>query len=226
VTEPDFLRTTRASYDAVAADYAGRFRDELSARPLDRAMLAGFAEVVQAAGAGPVADIGSGTGRVTAHLNDLGLSVSGVDLSPQMVAVARQAHPGLRFDVGSMLALDLPDGSLGGIMAWYSIIHIPEDRLPAVFAEFHRVLAPGGHVLLAFQSGDEPLHLTEALGHAISLVFHRRQPDHVAGLLSQAGLVLRAQLVREPDDNGDFPERTQQAFLLARRPAAAGHHHA
>jgi SAM-dependent methyltransferase len=225
VTEPDFLRTTRASYDAVAADYAERFRSELTARPLDRAMLAGFAELVQAAGAGPVADIGCGTGRVTAHLNGLGLPVFGVDLSPQMVAVARQAHPGLRFEVGSMLALDLPDGTLGGILAWYSIIHIPQERLPEVFAEFHRVLAPGGHLQLAFQVGDEPLHLTEALGHTISLDFHRRQPDRVAELLSQAGLVMRAQLLREPDD-GDFAERTQQAFLLARKPANAGRRHA
>ncbi len=226
MTEPDFVRATRASYDAVAVDYAERFRGELVARPLDRAMLAGFAELVQAAGAGPVADIGCGTGRVTAYLNDLGLSVSGVDLSPQMIAVARQAHPGLRFDVGSMLALGLPDSALGGIMAWYSIIHIPEDRLPDVFAEFHRVLAPGGRVLLAFQAGDELLRLTEALGQAISLDFHRRQPDRVAGLLSQAGLVVRARLLREPDDDGDFAERTQQAFLLARKPAAASHQHA
>jgi SAM-dependent methyltransferase len=220
VTEDDFLRTTRASYDAVAGDYAERLRDELTAKPLDRAMLAGFAELVRAAGAGPVADVGCGTGRVTAHLNGLGLSVFGIDLSPQMIAVARQAYPGLRFDVGSMLALDLPDGVLGGVLAWYSTIHIPQMRLPEVFAEFHRVLAPGGYVQLAFQAGDGTLHRTEALGHAISLDFHRRQPDQVAGLLGQAGLVVRARLLREPDEGGDFPERTQQAFVLARKPGS------
>ena len=219
--DDDFLGTTRASYDAVAGDYAERFRDELTAKPLDRAMLAGFAELVRAAGAGPVADVGCGTGRVTAHLNGLGLSVFGVDLSPQMIAVARQTHPGLRFEVGSMLALDLPDGVLGGVLAWYSTIHVPQMRLPEVFAEFHRVLAPGGYVQLAFQAGEGTLHLTEALGRAISLDFHRRQPDHVAGLLGQAGLVVRARLLREPDDGGDFPERTKQAFLLARKPGIA-----
>jgi ubiquinone/menaquinone biosynthesis C-methylase UbiE len=217
VTEPDFLADTRASYDAVAAGYAERFRNELAARPLDRGMLAGFAELVQAAGGGPVGDIGCGTGRVTAHLADLGLSVSGIDLSPQMVAVARQAHPELRFEVGSMLALNLPDGTLGGLMAWYSIIHIPPDRLPAVFAEFHRVLSPGGYLLLGFQVGDEPLHLTEAMGRPVSLIFHRRQPNLVAELLGKAGFAIRARLLREPDSGGDFPERTQQAFLLASR---------
>jgi SAM-dependent methyltransferase len=202
VTEPDFLGTTRASYDAVADDYAEWLRHELESKPLDRALLAGFSELVQADGAGSVADIGCGTGRVTAHLHGLRLPVFGVDLSPQIVAVARRAHPDLRFDVGSMTSLDLPDGDLGGLLAWYSIIHIPKEHLPGVFAEFHRVLAPGGHVLLAFQLGDEPRHLTEAFGRAVSLTFHRLQPNRIAELVGQAGLVPYARMLREPSGVG------------------------
>jgi SAM-dependent methyltransferase len=217
VPEPDFLRATRSSYDAMAADYAARFRDELVDRPLDRAMLAAFAEFVKAAGAGPVADVGCGPGRVTAMLAGLGLQVSGIDLSPQMVATARREHPGLRFEVGSMLSLDLPDGALGGVLAWYSTIHVPDGRLPEAFAEFRRVLAPGGYLLLGFQAGDESEHETEGLGHQISLDFHLRQPDQVAALLGQAGLVVCARMLREPDDIAAFPEEDQQAFVLARR---------
>ncbi|HEY0574669.1 MAG TPA: class I SAM-dependent methyltransferase [Pseudonocardia sp.] len=219
MTEPDFLRSTRASYNAVATDYAERFRDELGAKPLDRALLAGFAELVRATGGGPVADVGCGTGRVTAHLHELGLAIFGVDLSPGMLAVARRTHPELRFDEGSMLALDLPDGALAGLVAWYSTIHIPTDLLPAVFTEFRRVLASGAQLLIAFQVGDEPLHLTDALGHSVSLDFHRRRPGHVAELLSRAGLPVRAQMLRERDDVGDFVEKTPQAFLLAGKPA-------
>jgi SAM-dependent methyltransferase len=209
VTEPDFLRDTRASYDAVAVGYAERFRDELAAKPLDRAMLAGFAELVRAASAGPAADIGCGTGRVTAYLNDLGLPTFGVDLSPQMVAVARRSYPGLRFEVGSMLALDIPDGSVGGMLAWYSTIHVPDERLPDAFAGFCRVLAPGGHALLACQVGDEPLHLAQALGHPVSLDFHQRQPERVAELLDQAGLVVRADIHSPAYDQvlGPVPQR-------------------
>jgi len=219
-TEPEFLRNTRASYDVCAADYTDFVRGELAARPVERAMLAAFAELVLGAGAGPVADIGCGTGRVTAHLHALGVPVFGIDLSPGMLAEARKSHPELRFEEGSMLALDLPDGALGGVLAWYSTIHVPSVRLPGVFAEFHRVLAPGGHVLLGFQVGDEPRHLTEALGHPVELEFHRRRPDAVAELLEQAGLALTARLLRERDEDGEFPERTPQGFVLARKPAA------
>jgi SAM-dependent methyltransferase len=214
MADPSYLHTTRAAYDAVAADYAEHFRTELEAKPLGRAMLAAFAELVRATGAGPVADVGCGPGRVTAHLHSLGLTAFGVDLSPGMVAVARRAHPDLRFDEGSMTALDLPDGAVRGIVAWYSIIHIPPERLPAAFGEFRRVLAPGGRLLLAFQVGDEALHLTEGFGHAISLDFYRLSPDRVAGLLEQAGFVVDARLLREPDET----EKVPQAHLLARMP--------
>lgn len=82
------------------------------------------------------------------------------------------------------------------------------------------MLAPGGHALLAFQVGDEPRHVAEAFGHPVSLDFHRRQPEQVADLLARAGLPVRARLLREPDDFGDFTELTPQAVLVARKPGA------
>ncbi|WP_327584880.1 class I SAM-dependent methyltransferase [Nonomuraea sp. NBC_00507] len=215
MTEPDFLRATRASYDAMAVDYADFFRDSLAGMPLDRAMFAAFAELVR--DSGPVADVGSGPGWVTAHLHELGLDVFGVDLSPEMVALAGRTYPSLRFEEGSMLALDLPDGKLGGLVAYYSIIHVPLERVPEVFAEFHRVLAPGGHMLVAFQVGDEPVHRTDGFGHPISLDFHRRQPDQIAELLCAAGFDVDARLLREPRP-GTAYELTPQAMLLARKP--------
>ncbi|SDH47118.1 Methyltransferase domain-containing protein [Sinosporangium album] len=217
MTEPDFLLATRAGYDAIAEEYTDFVRGDLERKPWDRAMLAVFAELVGAGSAGPVADVGCGTGRVTAHLHGLGVDAFGVDLSPGMIDVARRTYPGLRFDVGSMLALDLPDGGLGGLLAWYSTIHVPDDRLPEVFAEFHRVLAPGGHVLLAFQVGDEALHLTEGLGQVFSLIFQRRRPEDVSALLVRAGFAVCAQTVRESDGT----ERTPQAYLVARKPPAS-----
>jgi SAM-dependent methyltransferase len=211
VSEPADIEATRSAYDKVAADYEVLLRDELAEKPVDRAMLGIFAEQVAAADCGPVADLGCGPGRVTAHLATLGLDAFGVDLSPGMVAVARQAHPGLRFEVGTMAALDIPDASLAGAVAWYSIIHTPPERQAGIFAEFARVVRPGGWLLLAFQVGEEVVHLQHAYGHDIDLHTRRQSPERIRGLLENAGFAEFARLVRQPV----APEKSAQGYVLA-----------
>ncbi|MDZ5443183.1 class I SAM-dependent methyltransferase [Micromonospora sp. 4G57] len=210
MTEPHWMSETRAAYDTVAVDYA-RLIPDVEEGTLDRAMLAAFAE--QAGGAGPVVEVGCGTGRITAHLRDLGMDVSGIDLSPGMVEVARRNHPGLRFAVGSMTDLPLPDGALAGLVAWYSIIHVPPALLPGVFAGFHRVLAPGGRLLLAFKAGDRLVRLEEAYGHTVSYDVHWLSPDRVAEQLADAGFALHARLDREREGRDKGP----QSLMLAVR---------
>ncbi|MFF7373748.1 class I SAM-dependent methyltransferase [Streptomyces massasporeus] len=211
---PDFVSETRLFYDTVAEEYAVQFGDLRPGTPLDRGVLHGFAELVGEGG--EVADLGCGPGRVTAYLASQGLSVFGLDLSGSMLAIARRENPGLRFEQGSMQELDLPDGSLDGVVAWYSIIHTPEEHLPALFAGFHRVLRPGGHLLLGFQCGDEPRRYEEAFGHQVSLTFRRGRPERIAALLSGAGFTVRATTVREPDETQGEP--VAQASLVARKP--------
>ncbi|MEU6535150.1 class I SAM-dependent methyltransferase [Streptomyces sp. NPDC047000] len=217
--DPRFLDTTRAAYDTIARDYTAEHPDSTAGPTahLERALLGTFAELVREHSDAPVADIGSGPGYVTARLAGLGLPVFGVDVSPQMVATAREAHPELRFHVGSMTALDLPDGTLGGVLALYSTIHVPDRHLPSAFAEFHRVLVPGGYVLLAFQtvpedSGERHVHLDERYGHAISLDYHWRTPETIGALLADTGFHVLARVHREPW--GD--EKRPRGFVLAR----------
>ncbi|KAA9166379.1 class I SAM-dependent methyltransferase [Amycolatopsis acidicola] len=212
MTEPSYLTEIRTAYDIVAADYAELLKDELDATPVDRAILGAFAELAR--DRGPVGDLGCGPGRLTGYLASLGLDVFGVDLSPEMVAVARRTHPGLRFEVGSLTALDLPDGQLGGIVAWYSIIHTPLERLGEVFAEFARVLAPEGQLVLGFQAGDEIRHLENAYGHDISLNAYRLRPELIAELVQQHGFVVSSRVRREPERW----EPTPQAYILAHKP--------
>ncbi|MFB7368950.1 class I SAM-dependent methyltransferase [Streptomyces sp. NPDC056222] len=197
MVEHDVLSATRQAYDAAAAQYAQLFRDELGGMPLDRAILSAFAEVVSASGDGQVADLGCGPGHVTAHLDSLGLAAFGVDTSSAMIELARQAYPALRFDVGSMAALNIPDGVLGGVLTRWSIIHTPPQELPGILAEFHRVLTPGGHVLVGFWAGDDPSHPTQVFDHAVAPAY-RWSPDHLAGMLRESGLAEVARMVRQP----------------------------
>jgi SAM-dependent methyltransferase len=215
--EPSHLEMTRTAYDTVAADYAELLTDELDSKPLDRGLLATFAELAKGTG-GLVADIGCGPGRITAYLDSLGVGALGLDLSPAMVAVARERYPHLPFDEGSFPSLDLADRCLGGALAWYSIIHTPTDELPAVLTELHRVLAPGGYLLLAFQAGEnEQVTREECYGHAVTMVNYLHSPDDVVTLLEQVGLTVETRALREPDDSGR--ETKRQAYLLARKAA-------
>ncbi len=219
--EPAHLAATRSGYDAVARQYADTFRAELEQAPLDRAVLAAFAELVRRAHPGaPVLEVGCGPGAVTAHLATLQLDVLGIDLSPAMVDLARREHPALVFEVGEMSRLDQQDGELAGLVSWYSLIHVPGPHRRAVVEEFRRVLRPGGYVLIAFQVGDDTLHLDEAFGRAVSLDFHRLQPDDVDALLAGAGFESTARMVKAPEA-ASAASLVPQCFLVARRPPEA-----
>jgi SAM-dependent methyltransferase len=202
-----YLDETRVAYDTVAVDYATQLADSLTADPFDRAALGLFAELV---GDGPVLEVGCGPGRITGYLASLGVDVSGLDLSPRMVEVARAAHPDLRFSVGTMTSLEVDDGALAGLVAWFSIIHLPPDVLPVAFAEFRRVVRPGGHVVLVFQIGDERVRVEQAYGHAVQADAYRLVPDRIVSLLTDAGFTLRWRTFRAQEP----PAKTPAAYLI------------
>lgn len=209
-----WLEDTQTSYDTVAHSYSELLRDKLAGLPYLRAALALFADLVAGGDGGPVADVGCGPGHVTAHLRGLGVDAFGVDLSPGMIDVARREHPGIRFEVGSMTALDLPGASLGGLLAFWSLVHVPDAEIPAVLAGFRRVLRPGAPLLVGFHAGDGATLKTAGYGgHPMRVHVYRRPPQRVAAWLRDAGCPVEAQLLL--DEDGDSPG----AVLFARRPA-------
>ncbi|MFE6924297.1 class I SAM-dependent methyltransferase [Nocardia sp. NPDC057663] len=208
----DWLEDTRTSYDTVAASYADLTRHLLDETPDERAVLALFADQVRAEGGGPVADVGCGAGRITAHLCRLGVDAFGIDLSPRMIEVARRDHPGLRFDLGSMTDLVFNDASMAGLVAWYSLIHVPDDEIRSVFAHFQRVVRPGGPLLLGFHVGDESQLTTQGYGgHQMNVYVHRRQHGQMCAWLNDAGFVV------ETHRTLTSAESTLGGIILARR---------
>ncbi|MBR7743424.1 class I SAM-dependent methyltransferase [Phycicoccus sp. BSK3Z-2] len=163
-----------------------------------------------------VLDAGCGTGRMGRYLTDRGCSVVGVDLSPGMLATARRDHPDLEVLEGDLTALPLPGACVDGVLAWYSLIHLPDHELPGALAEVSRVLRPGGLVLVAFQTGTGEWDVGRRLrerGHDVRLVRYHRGPKQMMDALAAAGLEREARLVRDPLGR----EQHGQAFVLARR---------
>ena len=189
----------RRTYDAVADDYVAHIFDELKDKPFDRQLL----------------DDGCGPGHVARYLHERGANVVGVDLSPAMIERARALTPAVRFEVGDMRALDVPDGAWQAVVAMYSIIHIPRGQLAPVFREMRRVLAPGGFAVLAFHIGSDVLHRDEWWGHEVNVDFLFLQPEEVTAALQSAGFIVERVTQRDPYPEVEYPSR--RAYVVARR---------
>jgi SAM-dependent methyltransferase len=202
----------RESYDSAAEAYAAHLAAELTGKPLDRHLLNRFAEDTRDRGL--VADLGCGPGHVARYLHEQGVDVTGIDLSPEMVAVARRLNPGLSFRVGDMRRLDLPDASLAGAVAFYSIVHFEPAELPAILIETRRTLIPGGLVLIAFHIGDQVVHVEDLFGARVSLDFRFHVPHEVIEALRSAHFEVIEQVERQPYKDAEHPSR--RCYLLAR----------
>ncbi|WP_369137359.1 class I SAM-dependent DNA methyltransferase [Modestobacter versicolor] len=131
---------------------------------------------------GPVLDLGCGPGHLSGFLAGAGADVTGIDLVPEFVAHARRSHPDVPFEVGSLTELDRADGSVAGVLAWFSLIHLHPDRLDDVLAGLRRVLAPGGALVLGFFDGPT----CEPFAHRV-VEAHRWPADELARRLTAAG---------------------------------------
>ena len=207
----DAASSVLKAYDAVAREYDRQISDELDHKPLDRAWLTAFADLVGTTGT--IADVGCGPGHVTRYLAELHDDVVGADLSPAMIAIARERAPQLTFTVESMLALAAADQAWAGVLAWYSIIHLGSDERPIAYAEVARVLRPGGHLFLAYHIDSAQFatgqvnHIEEWFGHHVQLDGYFLDPEQVASQVATAGFTLIAAMERLPNPNVEYPSR-------------------
>lgn len=204
------------SYDRVAGEYARRIYGELAHKPFDRKMLDWLIEKVNRTGI--ACDIGCGPGQIARYLADHEMQACGIDLSSGMVEQAKRLNPGVSFQIGDMLTLtDVLDTEFSAITAFYSIIHVPREKLLQALQTFRRVLSPNGIALLAFHIGDETRHVDEWWGEQVSIDFQFYSSAEMKTNLQAAGFAVEEAIERDP-----YPEvevQTRRAYLFARKPS-------
>lgn len=208
------LDRTRRDYDELAQQYDDFIRNDVShARTIGTAMVTTLAELVRANGSlAPVLDAGCGPGHWTASLVELGTPAYGVDLSPAMVAIARDRRPDVRFEIGSVLELSDADSSVGGILAHFSLIHLPPPLVDAALAEFARVAEPGAPLLIGVQMTDDAVDDGWVrYGHTVSAAY-RWNLDALSARLRRSGFAELARLRME----GSSADKPPAGYLLAR----------
>jgi SAM-dependent methyltransferase len=207
--------SVQSSYDVIAGEYAKHYADELTRKPFDRKMLDWLIEKVGTLGG--ICDLGCGPGQIAAYLASRGTTVCGIDLSEEMVRTARRLNPGLLFEQGDMLDLrKVADAAFGGIAAFYSIIHIGRANVTDALRELHRILAPGGVLLITFHIGSEVIHRDEMWGRPVSLDFNFFERSEMKEFLSAAGFTLEEAMERDPYPGAEYESR--RAYIFARKP--------
>jgi ubiquinone/menaquinone biosynthesis C-methylase UbiE len=206
------IRLIRENYDRLAADYADHLSNELERKPLDRELLDRL--VRKTSRRGDVCDMGCGPGQVARYLHDSGATVFGIDISSGMIDEARKRNPEIRFQQGDIMALDLADNQLAGIAAFYAVVNFPKQSLPLIFAEMHRVLQPGGVLLLAFHIGDEVIRPEELWGHRVTMDWFFFPSAEIERLLEGAGFRIEEVIDRAPY-GPEVEHQSRRAYIFA-----------
>lgn len=173
---PDEVADAYNSRALVLADLLGA---TVSGADPDRRVIEPWADTVH----GRILDVGSGTGRWAGHLAALGYTVEGIEPAEQFVDLARRNYPSVHFRLASIADLDGTDERWGGVLAWYSLIHMGPEELSEALTALHRTLEKEGSILLSFFTG----HRLAAIDHPATTAYLWPMED-MSRALQQAGL--------------------------------------
>lgn len=205
------------AYDLVAKEYAEKFLGEHEKKPKDQEVLHRFSREI--GGKKPVWDFGCGPGQTTRYLNDLGVEISGLDISERMIEQARTNSPGINFRQGNILELEFANDSIAGVVAFYAIVHFTEEQAGMAFREVFRVLQPGGVFLFTYHIGEKTLRVKEFLCKKVDLDFMFFRTDFIVGCLKDSGFENIETIEREPYPGLEYESR--RAYLFAVKPLAS-----
>lgn len=203
-------------YDTVAKEYAETFSGEHEKKPKDQEILQRFSQEIR--DRRPVWDFGCGPGQTTKYLKNLGIEISGMDLSEKILEQARTIHPEIHFRKGNILELEFEDDSIADAVAFYAIVHFTEEQAGIAFREVFRVLQPDGIFLFTYHIGEETIHLDEFLGKKVDIEFMFFTTDFIFSCLKDSGFEKMEIIEREPYPGVEYESR--RAYVFAIKPVA------
>ena len=207
------LKKIERMYDTVAKEYSETFSGDHEKKPKDQEILLRFSREI--GDKKPVWDLGCGPGQTTKYLKDLGIEISGLDLSEKILEQARTNNPEIHFQKGNILELEFDDDSIAGVVAFYAIVHFTEEQVEIAFREAFRVLQPGGLFLFTYHIGEETIHLDEFLGKKIDIDFIFFTTYFILSCLKDSGFEKIEIIEREPYPEVEY--ESLRAYVFAKK---------
>ncbi len=208
------LNKIKKMYDSVAKEYANKFFGEHDKKPKDQEIFRKFSREI--GDRRPLWDFGCGPGQTSKYLHDLGVDISGLDLSEKTIEQAKRIHPRINFRKGNILDLEFENDSIAGVVAFYAIVHFTRPQVEKAFREIFRVLQPGGVFLLAFHVGEETIHEEEFLGKKIDIDFMFFPTDFIVGCLKKIGFEKIETIERGPYPGVEY--ESNRACVFSKKP--------
>jgi ubiquinone/menaquinone biosynthesis C-methylase UbiE len=206
------LDKIRNLYDTVAKEYAETFSGEHEKKPKDQEILHRF--WIEIGDRRPIWDIGCGPGQTSEYLKNLGIEISGLDLSEKILEQARTFHPEIHFRNGNILELEFENDSIAGVVAFYTIVHFTEEQVEIAFRQVFRVLQPGGIFLFTYHIGEETIHVEEFLGKEIDIDLMFFTTDFIYSCLERSGFEKIEIIEREPYPGVEYESRRAYVFAI------------
>ena len=197
-SDPDPKQIVAEGYDRIAeahATWATTVRTNERARYAAR-LIAAFPP------GAPLLELGCGTGGPTTQALATHFELTGVDISPRSIELARAAVPSARFIVGDMTSVEFPDATFDAVAAFFSIIHVPRNEHGELFARIHRWLRPNGLLVAALGLSDNPAGY-EADWLGAPMYWSGFEPHVSEQLIAAAGLTVESATVETADEDGD-----------------------
>jgi ubiquinone/menaquinone biosynthesis C-methylase UbiE len=206
------INPIKKAYDKVAENYGQAFYYELYSKHLDVKLLDLFCERVNPNM--PVCEIGCGPGEISTYLKYKGLNMVGIDISEEMIRVAKQLNPHIEYRVGDVFKLDISDNYFSGLLAPFLFVNYEMEDIRKAFSEIRRVLIRGGLFYLSFHAGSERIHVQDFLVPDNPLEFIFLDVNTVESLLVETGFEVIEWIVRSPYQQGEH--KNNRAYFFAR----------
>lgn len=163
----------------------------------------------------PILDVGCGYGRNAYYMASRGFKVIGIDLSDEMIKLAKGSFPHIDFRLQDMRKLAFKPSSVDGVFASYSLIHLPKSDISLVLQLFNRFLTEDGVLYISLQMGrSQEIYAKVPVEQEETIFLNVFSLNEIIGLLEKFGFSITRQYDRPPKR---LEYNFQKLYILAHK---------